>query len=110
MDGWLGAHLPWLAGPWGWVLLLVVTLVPMVFVAVRRRAGFETYWRMPLHILGIVLIVGVLRLAGPAIGLPDARTTSSLNLIFVPLAAFLWAFLRYRGASQGGDEIGRAHV
>ena len=39
MDAWLSVHLPWLAGPWGWVLLLVVTLVPMVFVAVRRHAG-----------------------------------------------------------------------
>ena len=28
MDAWLGAHLPWLTGPWGWGLLLVVTLVP----------------------------------------------------------------------------------
>ena len=110
MDAWLGAHLPWLAGPWGWVLLLVVTLVPMVFVAVRRGAGFETYWRMPLHLLGIVLIVGALRLAGPAIGLPDARTSSSLNLILVPMAAFLWAFLRYRGASQGGDVLKRGAV
>ena len=32
--------------PLGCVLILVVTLLPIAFVAVRRGAGFETYWRM----------------------------------------------------------------
>ena len=84
-------------------MLLIVAFVPMVFVAVHHRAGFDTYWRMPLHIFGVVVIVAALRLAGPLIGLPDQRTSGSLNFLVVPVVAFLWAFLRYRPASQGSD-------
>ena len=53
MDAWLTAHLPWLSGPWGYAVLAVTAFIPLVFVASRRGAGFDTYWRMPLHVLGV---------------------------------------------------------
>ncbi len=78
MDAWLTAHHPWLSGPWGYAVLAVMALVPMVFEAARRGAGFDTYWRMPLHFLGVVVIVAALRMAGTVIGLPrTARIQSS---------------------------------
>ena len=84
-------------------MLLIVAFVPMVFVAVHHRAGFDTYWRMPLHIFGVVVIVAALRMVGTFIGLPSEKANASLNLLVAPVVAFLWAFLRYRPASQGSD-------
>lgn len=101
MDAWLLAHQPWLKGPGGYGVLAVLALVPMVYVARGRGAGFDTYWRMPLHLLGIMVLVVVLRMAGTFIGLPGERSNSSLNFLFVPAVAFFWAFLRYRPALQG---------
>lgn len=63
MDAWLLVHHPWLSGPWGYAVLVVMAFVPLVFVTVRRGAGFDTHWRMPLHVLGVGLIVAVLRMA-----------------------------------------------
>ena len=51
MDAWLTSHQPWLRRPWGYGLLAAVAFVPLIFVAIRRRMGFDTYWRVPLHIL-----------------------------------------------------------
>ena len=101
MDAWLAAHQPWLSGPWGYAALAVVALIPMVFVAARCGAGFDTYWRMPLHIIGVVVIVAALRMAGTVVGLPSERANGSLNFLFVPVVAFLLAFVYYRPASQG---------
>ena len=109
MDAWLAAHQPWLHGPWGYAVLAGMALVPMVFVASRRSAGFDTYWRMPLHLLGILVLVAALRMAGTFIGLPSERGNSSLNFLFVPAVAFMWAFLRYRSGSQG-DTLKRGAV
>ena len=109
MDAWLAAHQPWLSGPWGYAVLAGVALVPMVFVASRRSAGFDTYWRMPLHLLGILVLVAALRMAGTFIGLPSEKGNSSLNFLFVPAVAFLWAFLRYRSGPQG-DTLKRGAV
>jgi len=69
MDAWLAAYQPWTKGPAGYLVLLIVAFVPMIFVALRRRLGFDTYWPMPLHVLGVVVIVAALRLAGPLVGL-----------------------------------------
>ncbi len=101
MDAWLVAHQPWLSGPWGYAVLAAVALIPMVFVAARRHAGFDTYWRMPLHVLGVVIIVAALRMAGTVIGLPSEKANGSLDFLVVPVVAFLLAFLYYRPASQG---------
>ena len=109
MDAWLAAHQPWLHGPWGYAVLAGMALVPMVFVASRRSAGFDTYWRMPLHLLGILVLVAALRMAGTFVGLPGERSNSALNFLFVPAVAFLWAFLRYRSGSQG-DTLKRGAV
>ena len=101
MDAWLTAHLPWLSGPWGYAVLAVTAFIPLVFVASRRGAGFDTYWRMPLHILGVVVIVAVLSMAGTFIGLPSEKANGTLDFVFVPVVAFLLAFIYYRSASQG---------
>ncbi len=109
MDAWLTAHQPWLTGPWDYLVLAGVALVPMVFVAARRGAGFDTYWRMPLHIIGVLVIVAALRMAGTFIGLPSEKVSGSLNFLFVPVVAFLMAFLYYRPASQS-ERLKRAQV
>ena len=57
---------------------------------------------MPLHIIGVVVIVAALRMAGTVIGLPSEKANGSLNILFVPAVAFLWAFLSRVVRTRGG--------
>lgn len=87
----------------------------LVAVAVKRRAGFDTYWRMPLHLLGITVIAVVVKyLLHPVFGVPfDGASLSRTDWWFVviaPLVAFLWGFLRYRAGGRPGDEHKRGAV
>ena len=55
---------------------------------------------MPLHILGVAVIVAALRRAGTVIGLPSEKANGTLDFLFVPVVAFLMAFVYYRPAGQ----------
>jgi hypothetical protein len=85
---------------WLGLAYYAVMLGILVTMAVRRRAGFETYWRMPLHLMGITLIAFVLRyLMHSMLGVPrDAGPMEVGGWWFLPIAmvvAFFWAVLRY---------------
>ena len=43
------------------IAVFAVLLAILVTVAVRRKAGFDTYWRMPLHLMGILVITVVIK-------------------------------------------------
>lgn len=82
------------------VLLYAALLAILVSVAVKRRAGFDTYWRMPLHLAGITGIAIALKyLLHPVFGVPfDGASLNRTGWWFAfiaPAVAFGWAFLRY---------------
>ncbi len=65
-------------GPGGYALMLAVALTPMVFVAYRRHAGFNTYWRMPPHIFGSAIIFVVVSRPQTGAGCKRTRQTKRL--------------------------------
>lgn len=82
------------------VLLYAALLAILVSVAVKRRAGFDTYWRMPLHLAGITGIAIALKyLLHPVFGVPfdgaSLNRTGWWFAVIAPAVAFGWAFLRY---------------
>ena len=97
------------------VALYAVLLGILVTVAVRRRAGFDTYWRMPLHLMGISLAAVVIKaLMHPLLGVPgDGATLNSTGWWHGPIAvvlAIVWAFLRYGPGGRPGDTHKRGAV
>ena len=108
--------IPGMNGPGSIVFLYAIVLVPMVTIAVRRRAGFDTYLRMPLHLIAITVIaVAIKYLAHPLFGVPMNKTTMNSTgwwfIVIAPGVAFLWAYFRYGGWARGsGDTHKRGAV
>ncbi|MCE2660804.1 MAG: hypothetical protein LW854_21585, partial [Rubrivivax sp.] len=51
----------WDQSPLLFALYLALILAVLVMVARKRGAGFDTYWRMPLHVLSILFISMVVK-------------------------------------------------
>ena len=97
------------------VAMFAALLAILVTVAVRRKAGFDNYWRMPLHLMGIMVITVVIKgLMHPLLGVPtDGATLNSTGWWHGPiglLVAFAWAFLRYGPGGRPGDTHKRGAV
>lgn len=97
------------------VLLYAALLAILVTVARQRRAGFDTYWRMPLHLAGITLIAVVVKyLLHPVFGVPfDGESLNRTGWwfgIIAPAVALAWAFLRYAPGGPSGDAHKRGAV
>lgn len=107
--------IPWMNGPSGLVVLCGLLLVPMVTIAVRRHVGFDTYLRMPLHLLAIAFIAVVIKyLLHPLFGVPMDNKTMNITgwwfIVITPVVAFLWAYFRYGGSARSGDAHKRGAV
>ena len=93
----------------------LIAILVAVAVAVRRKAGFDTYWRMPLHLVGMSLAAVVIKaLMHPLLGVPgDGATLNSTGWWHGPIAvvlAIVWAFLRYGPGGRPGDTHKRGAV
>ncbi|MFN9503713.1 MAG: type IV secretion system DNA-binding domain-containing protein [Rubrivivax sp.] len=105
----------WDQSPLLLALYLALILAVLVMVARKRGAGFDTYWRMPLHVLAILFISMVVKHSlhwvfdVPA-GNDNLNRTSWWYLIVSPAVAFLWGFFRYWPSGPPADAHKRGAV
>ncbi len=105
----------WDQSPLLFALYLALILAVLVMVARKRGAGFDTYWRMPLHVLAILFISMVVKHSlhwvfdVPA-GNDNLNRTSWWYLIVSPAVAFLWGFFRYWPSGPPADAHKRGAV
>jgi hypothetical protein len=105
----------WDQSPLLFALYLALILAVLVMVARKRGAGFDTYWRMPLHVLSILFISMVVKHSlhwvfdVPA-GNDNLNRTSWWYLIVSPAVAFLWGFFRYWPSGPPADAHKRGAV
>lgn len=89
--------------------------VSLASVAMRRRAGFDTYVRMPLDLVLITVIAVVIKyLLHPVFGVPlegvNLNRTDWWFAIVAPAVTLLWALLRYGPAGRAGAAHKRGTV
>ena len=108
MNAWLQAQ-PWAHGPKSLLVLAALILVPLVLVAVKRGAGAGTYFRMPLHGIGLLIAAAIVQAVLGWLGVATQSSGLLASLVALPVMAFLLAFFWYRPGGNG-DVLKRGAV